>query len=217
MTHTPVNIPLLPIALRDTAITVAALRQSASASSFDDLRKSCSDQVQRLRAELKTRKQPEDVIRDAIYAQCALLDEAVLSSLNGPDRDAWEREPLQVTEFGTHDAGEALIARMQQRLHQPQPVQTLLTIFLAVLVLGFQGRFALEGPSARAAMIQALQDQLGVPVEPSGGIVVRSAARQRWFANVSLPVCVLLAVAAVVTLWVVLDRWLDAATAQLLL
>ncbi|WP_230474714.1 DotU/TssL family secretion system protein [Dyella monticola] len=208
---------LLPIALRDTALTVTALRRGASSPSFDDLRQSSHAQVQRLRAELKIDNQSDDVIRDAVYAQCALLDEAALSSLKGSDRDEWEREPLQVAEFGTHDAGEALIARMQQRLHQPQAERTLLAIFLAVLVLGFRGRFVLERRDARAAMIKALQQHLGVSDEATGGIVVRSAARQRWFANVSLPACVLLAVAIAVTLWVLLDRWLDAAAAQLLL
>lgn len=211
-----VNPTWLPVAFRDTALTVTTLGGHATASSFETLRQRCREQIQRLRAELKVAGQPEDVIEDAVYAQCALLDEAALSDLKDRDRDAWEREPLQVAEFGTHDAGDALIARMQARLRQPQPVPLLLAIFFAVLSLGFRGRFALEGGDARVAMLRALGERLGVPDGAPGGVVVRSGARQRWFGRLSLPVCVLMSIALAALAWVLLDRWLGAAAAQLL-
>lgn len=206
---------LLPVAFRDTALTVATLGRPTTPSSFDTLRQRCREQIQRLRAELKTGGQPDDVIQDAVYAQCALLDEAALSHLTARDRDAWEREPLQVVEFGTHDAGDVLIARMQQWLQQPQPVRPLLAIFFAVLTLGFRGRFALEGRDAHAAMIQALSDRLGGADEPSGGVVVRSTVSRRWFPRLSLPAGVLLAIAMAAIVWGLLHQWLDSAAAQL--
>lgn len=206
----------LPVAFRDTALTVTTLGWQFAPSASESLRQRCHEQIQRLRAELKAAGQPDDVIQDAVYAQCALLDEAALSHLKDRERDAWEREPLQVAEFGTHDAGDALIGRMQQRLRQPQPVRPLLAMFHAALTLGFCGRFALEGPDARAAMIRALDERLGGFEGTPGGIVVRSAVRRRWLAPLSLPACVVLAIVVAGIAWVLLDRWLGIAAAQLL-
>ncbi|QAU23557.1 DotU family type IV/VI secretion system protein [Dyella sp. M7H15-1] len=206
----------LPVAFRDTALTVTTLGWQFAPSSFETLRQRCREQIQRLRVELNTAGLSEDVVQDAVYAQCALLDEAALIHLKDGERDAWEREPLQVAEFGTHDAGDALIDRMQQRLRQPQPARPLLAIFHAVLTLGFRGRLALEGPDVRAAMVSALDERLGGSEGTPGGIVVRSSARRRGFAPLSLPACVLVSIVAAGVAWVLLDRWLGTAAAQLL-
>ena len=210
------NTSALPVAFRDTALIVTMLSQKATSLSFENLRAQCQAQVNTLRDALRADDQPEDVIQDAVYAQCALLDEAALNHLTGTDREAWERQPLQVVEFGTHDAGEVLIAHMQERVRQPQPVRPVLAMFLAVLALGFQGRFALEGPDARTAMMRALSERLGGPEASSGGVVVRSAARRRAWVRLTLPMGVLLAVGMAAVVWLLFDRWLSAAAAQLL-
>jgi type VI secretion system protein ImpK len=209
------SVPILPLAFRDTALTVATLGRPASPPSFDGLRQRCRDQVRKLRDEMTTAGFAEDVIQDAIYAQCALLDETVLSHLSGAEREAWEREPLQVAEFGTHQAGEVLIERMQQRLREPQPIPMLLAIFHAVLSLGFRGRFALEGAEAYTAMLRAVSERLGAPDTPSSGVIVRAQAKRCWLAHLSLPLWMLVAVVVAVTTYVLLDRWLDAAVAAL--
>lgn len=206
----------LPVAFRDTALTVVTLGTSGATASFTTLRPQCLKQIQRLREEMNTDGQPGDVIQDAVYAQCALLDEAALRHLKGSDRDAWEREPLQVAQFGTHDAGEALITRMQTRLQQVPSVKPALAVFFAVLSLGFQGRFALEGADARDAMILTLNDRLGGAEDVSGGVVVRSVTRHRWRANVSLLAWVGVAMAMTAVAWLLLDRWLGLAAAKLL-
>lgn len=206
----------VPAAFRDTALTVATLGEQYVPRSFDVFRRRCLDQIQRLRDEWKAAGHPYDVIQDAVYAQCALLDEAALSHLADRDRDAWEREPLQVAEFGTHDAGETLIDRMQQRLSEPQPVLPLLAIFHAALSLGFRGRFALEGPDARAVMIRALHERLGDEASVSAGVVVRSSMRGNGIASISLPAGAMLAIVLAGMAWLLLDRWLGATAAQLL-
>jgi type VI secretion system protein ImpK len=210
------NTSSLPVAFRDTALTVTMLSQKASTLSVAQLRERCQLQVRTLRDALRADGQPEDVVKDAAYAQCALLDEAALSHLTSADRDAWERQPLQVVEFGTHDAGEVLIAHMQRRVREPQPVRPVLAVFLAVLGLGFQGRFALEGPDARTTMMRALSERLGEPEASSGGVIVRSGAQRRRWARVTLPMGVFLAVGTAAVMWMVLDRWLSTAAAQLL-
>lgn len=140
---------MLPLALCDTALTVTGLADAVKPTlGFETFRAKCLEQVARLREEFSALDQPTDVVEDAAYAQCALLDEVALGRLQGADRDAWEREHLQVQRFQSHNAGEALIVRIERRLAEPQPVLPLLAVFHAVLGLGFQGRYALEGASA---------------------------------------------------------------------
>ncbi|POR55064.1 type VI secretion system protein ImpK [Paraburkholderia eburnea] len=201
---------LLPVALRDTARTVVALRKG-NPPSLHVLRGECDDQVVRLRDELLRRGQPHDVIDDALYAQCALLDEVALRSLRGEARDEWEREPLQVGVFGRNDAGEELLRRIGQRLREPRPVLPLLAIFAAVLKHGFTGRFAVNEAEARTKLIRAIDGRLeramgGVVPDRAGPLVVSPSRSLR--SPLSSLTWVLIACIAAGLGWFVIDRWL---------
>lgn len=201
---------MFPLALRDTALTVASLAGGAAPESFTAFRDRCAEQVNRLGEELRAAGQPPDVIEDATYAQCALLDEFALKRLVGTARDEWEREPLQVGKFQSHDAGDELIARIQRRLAQPQPVLPLLTVFHVVLGLGFRGRFAIDGDKDRDALVHALEDRLARHgmVAPSASVVVLSGKTgARW--NVSPLAWVVCAALGAGLVYLALDRWLD--------
>ncbi|MCO5397755.1 DotU family type IV/VI secretion system protein [Ralstonia soli] len=172
---------LLPLALRDTALTVARLASAAQPDAFGTFAERCDAQIAQLRAELAAAGCAADVIDDAVYAQCALLDESALKYLQGFDRDAWEREPLQVRNFNSHDAGNALIQRIERRLAEPQPVLPLLAIFGAVLGLGFQGKFALHGAEPRAALMRAVNERLGrADHGMTDTVLVRQGTPRRW-------------------------------------
>ena len=208
---------LLPVALRDTALTVTAMASHAAPDSFSTLHAKSKAQIEQMRTELRAAGHPNDVIEDATYAQCALLDEAALSHLRGGNRDAWEREPLQVSEFQSHDAGDELIARVELRLAQPQPVLPLLAIFTAVLDLGFKGKFALDGSDARRALMQALDTRLGRVDEQgaSGMVMVMQGRRGRWLGHLSPLAWVAIAAMAAAFAYVALDQWLTAAIAPI--
>lgn len=206
---------IMPIAFRDTALTVALLRQGASSITFDIFRGCCLKHIRHLREELSAWQLSEDVINDAVYAQCALFDEAALNGLSGHDRDCWEREPLQVAEFSTHHAGEELIERMHRRLAEPDPVRPLLAIFLATLGLGFTGRFARDQQAARSELMRALRERLGMPEGEVDSIIVQSGRRRLRLTHVSLPIMMLLSAVGVVALYMLLDHWLAGLTAQI--
>ncbi len=208
---------LLPVAIRDTADTVVALREFRPTSP-KDLRQRCDDQIARLREELQQRGQPRDVIDDALYAQCALLDEAALKGLRGEAREAWEREPLQVSTFGRNDAGEELLRRIGLRLREAKLVLPLLSIFAAVLRLGFMGRLAgnaATGDGARVKLVSEIDELLTRAAgDRTGGnaagaarpiVVNPSRGRRR---PLSPLVWVIIACVAAGLVWFAIDRWL---------
>jgi type VI secretion system protein ImpK len=210
---------LLPLALRDTASTVVALR-SGKPPSVDALRRQCDAQLAGLKDELQRRSQPRDVIDDALYAQCALLDEAALKGLQGEARAAWEREPLQVRTFGRNDAGEELVRRISQRLREAKPVLPLLRIFAAVLRLGFTGSLVAHGDDARTKLVDEIDERLtraggdrvnGNAPGTSSPIVVNPSRRRRH--PLSPLAWVLIACIAAGLAWLAIDRWLLSAIA----
>ncbi|MBB3213274.1 type VI secretion system protein ImpK [Herbaspirillum sp. Sphag1AN] len=215
MTPSSSSIIRLPLAIRDTALTVAALHAGEiPRDGFAVFRQTCEAQLARLRIELTEAREPPDVIDDALYAQCALLDEAVLSCLKAEDRDQWERLPLQVTQFRSHDAGEQLIARMQMWLTATQANQRLLLIFHTVLLLGFKGKFT---PQDEAQRIQLISD-LAARIERCGGnifseecatiVVTNTKPRRRW-PHFSPLLWVLLATLATIATYLGLRHWLS--------
>jgi len=212
---TPTTI--LPLALRDTALTVTGLANGDKpAESFEAFRARCLDLLTRLREEFRSAGHPTAVVEDAAYAQCALLDEVALQHLQAAERDAWEREPLQVKEFQSHNAGEELVARIERRLAEPQPLVPLLVVFYAVFGLGYQGKFALGAASAREALMRAIDERLeGAGVQKASGSVIVSCDKPRSMRHLSPLAWVLTALAGVGILYFALDRWLAASISQL--
>jgi type VI secretion system protein ImpK len=210
----PLTHELLPISLRDTARTVVALR-SENPPSLEDLRTDADAQIAGLSEDLQRRGHPRDVIDDALYAQCALIDEAALGGLKGNARDIWEREPLQVRVFSRNDAGEELLRRIAQRLHEATPVLPLLSIFSAVLRLGFMGRYAVNEAEAHAELLRSIDERLAharggstdrSALDLSGPVVVNPSRRHR--RAPSLLAWVLIASIGAGLIWLAVDRWL---------
>jgi type VI secretion system protein ImpK len=217
VSDTTPHTPLLPSAFRDTALTVASLADDAAPLNFAPFRETCLAQVESLRRELASAGHLPDVIRDATYAQCALLDEAALVRLKGYDRDAWEKEPLQVKEFHTNDAGDELIALIRRRLAEPRPKVALLTLFSAVLGLGFQGKFAINGADARIELMRALDQQIGQSTskDTSGTVLLTQGIARQWNARVSPLGWVVLGVVAAGLVYLGLSQWLASSIARM--
>lgn len=98
-------------------------------------------------------------IEDAKYAFCAALDETILAS-SFPLRDAWERRPLQLLLFGDQLAGEHFFDKLEQlRLKGAERLQAL-QVFHMCLLLGFRGRYALEGADRLPYLAARLGDEI---------------------------------------------------------
>src|SRR5690349_20939981 len=77
---------------------------------------------------------------DGMFAIAALLDEI---AMNLPDlRPLWSSTPLQATRWMTNNAGVEVFERLQRVRQGPK---TVLATYMAVIGIGFLGRFGLPG------------------------------------------------------------------------
>jgi len=100
----------------------------------------------------------EDVYA-AKYAFCAAVDEVVLSQPS-QIRDAWELQPLQLRLFGDHLAGEHFFDRLEELRAQGATRLQSLEVFHYCLLLGFEGKYRLEGPEKLGYLTARLGDEI---------------------------------------------------------
>lgn len=100
----------------------------------------------------------EDIF-DAKYAFCAAIDEAVLSSKMNI-RDVWERRPLQLVLFGDQLAGEHFFEKLEAARNGGTNRINSLEVFHMCLLLGFKGRYFLEGPEKLKYLTLQLGEQI---------------------------------------------------------
>ena len=85
-----------------------------------------------------------ETLNEARYAVVAFLDEMVLQS-GWDQKSLWASSPLQYQYFQTQVGGEEFFRRLDA-LRRVHPVNAdLLEVFQACLVLGFEGKYKLEG------------------------------------------------------------------------
>jgi len=160
--------------LRDTALQVTALTPGATVTDAAAFRDRCRQLMGDFSNALARRGYPEDVRREAMLAQCGLLDETALRELGDEARSEWALKPLQVEQFKLHDAGERVIDCIEARLRETSPNIDLLECYSAILGLGFMGRYARDGDAKRADLIAALNARLQK---------LRPAVEQQFFAD----------------------------------
>lgn len=211
----PVDIDAL---LQDTYLLVVELRQGASVQNGRELMQLCVAQVEQVRQALKQAgSSPRNVDRIS-HAQCALLDEAVLTSADKDARDLWAREPLQTRFFNRHQAGESLYEEMREVLREPAPDRQVITAFQRILMLGFRGRYRELSDPEREQLMAALGARI-TPLSINQRLITQ-VGRGNWIAGMTWlrsPLTHVLAVAALLgATWWGLDHLLSGAIASLL-
>lgn len=98
-------------------------------------------------------------VSDAKYAFCALMDEIILSS-DFSIRADWERAPLQLRLFGEHLAGERFFDKLETLRLDPVANLEALEVFYTTLLLGFQGKYLLEGSEKLNYLISRLGQEI---------------------------------------------------------
>ncbi|SNS32633.1 type VI secretion system protein ImpK [Noviherbaspirillum humi] len=107
----------------------------------------------------------ETAVSSAKYAFCALLDEVILSS-SFDMRAAWEGAPLQLQLFGEHLAGEHFFERLDALRGDPKSNLEVLEVFHTCLLLGFRGKYLIEGTEKLQLLTARLEQEL---IQARGG------------------------------------------------
>ncbi len=117
------------------------LRQGTTVRHGMELYRHCQRQVELVRERLKDAGFSQESVEHITYAQCALLDETVLSRGGMDDGQAiWMKNPLQ-SHF-QHPAGRRTAVRAYEAgVTGTAPAHAVLTCFHRVLLLGFRGRY----------------------------------------------------------------------------
>lgn len=79
--------------------------------------------------------------REAQYLMVALADEMLLHGEGWSGREQWMDNLLELSLFGTRVAGEKLFQNLDSLLAMRTPDPDLMAVYLAVLSLGFRGRY----------------------------------------------------------------------------
>jgi len=178
-----------------TWLIVTMLRHGAAVPEGKILYQRCCGEIERVREVLEVAGYDRTSIEHISFAQCALLDEAVLrhhatvqgvegisgnvSRTEGVPKE-WKAVPLQSRYFSTLRAGGTLWQRIREVLQQPEPVQAVLTCYHRVLAFGFQGLYTRkdEDVSQRDAVLKALAARVP-PLSSDLSLVVNHRTRYR--------------------------------------
>jgi type VI secretion system protein ImpK len=112
------------------------------------------------------------------YAFCATVDEAVLMS-TFKVRDAWQRLPLQLQFFGEQLAGEHFFDKLEALRREGATRVQALEVFHMCLLLGFQGKYLLEGTEKLNYLTARLGDEIARIKGQSAGFAPHWAAPDR--------------------------------------
>jgi type VI secretion system protein ImpK len=93
------------------------------------------------------------------YAFCATVDEAILMSQFSV-RDSWQRQPLQLQFFGEQLAGEQFFVKLEALRREGASRVQILEVFHMCLLLGFQGKYILEGSEKLNYLTARLGDEI---------------------------------------------------------
>lgn len=160
---------------------------------------------------------PAQGVSDAKYAFCALMDEIILSS-NFSIREDWERAPLQLRLFGEHLAGDRFFDKLDALRADPVANIEALEVFHTCLLLGFQGKYLLEGTEKLNYLISRVDQEITHARSGKAEFAPNWKLPQRFqqYVRHELPLWLFFALLSLVGVtvffayWILLDRDADA-------
>ncbi len=121
---------------------------------------------------------PAEDIYACKYAFCATVDESMLMS-NFKAKESWQRLPLQVQFFGEQLAGEQFFEKLEELRRTGTPRVQALEVFHMCLLLGFQGKYIMEGSEKLNYLTARVGDEVARMKGQSAGFAPHWAAPDR--------------------------------------
>lgn len=145
--------------LEDGIYLLFLLRNGNAPNSPQEFNKRIDQFLARFDADAHRLGKSPAAIADAKYAFCALMDEIVLGTDLGL-REDWERAPLQLRIFGEHLAGERFFDKLEALRLDPVNNIEVLEVFYTCLLLGFQGKYLIEGSEKLNFLISRIGQEI---------------------------------------------------------
>jgi len=145
--------------MEDGIYLLFLLRNGNPPNSLAEFQHRVDQFLARFEADARRLEKHQTSVSDAKYAFCALIDEIILSS-DFSIRSDWERAPLQLRLFGEHLAGERFFDKLDTLRQDPVANIESLEVFYTALLLGFQGKYLLEGTEKLNYLISRLGQEI---------------------------------------------------------
>ncbi|MES2887632.1 MAG: type IVB secretion system protein IcmH/DotU [Pseudomonadota bacterium] len=98
-------------------------------------------------------------VRQVKYAFCATVDETILRS-DLQIRTEWQRQPLQLQYFGDQLGGERFFTTLENTRREGVARLQVLEVFHMCLLMGFQGKYVIEGLDQLNFLTARLGDEI---------------------------------------------------------
>lgn len=145
--------------LEDGIYLLFLLKNGNAPNSSSEFNKRIDQFLSQFEKNARNLGKPAQAVSDAKYAFCALMDEIILSS-NFSLREEWERAPLQLRMFGEHLAGDRFFDKLDILRADPAANIETLEVFHTCLLLGFQGKYLLEGTEKLNYLINRITQEI---------------------------------------------------------
>jgi type VI secretion system protein ImpK len=162
------RVPTLKDLLEDGIYLLFLLRSENGPVSIAEFNRRIDQYLATFERVCRTFSKSQDAIIETKYAFCALLDETILSSQLSI-RDEWQQSPLQLRLFGEHLAGEIFFSKLEKLREEPTTHIELLEVFHTCLLLGFQGKYLLEGSEKLNYLVARLGQEIAAVRGPDKG------------------------------------------------
>jgi type VI secretion system protein ImpK len=143
----------------DAFFLIFYLRGGNDPGHLEEFRKDVSRMLQNLDKEGRKYGHPEEDVKAARYALCALIDETILNS-GWEFKDQWASRPLQLEYFDEHVAGERFFVLLDRVRVKGARKVDLLEVFCVALVLGFQGKYKLRGHDELTSLTEEIAGEV---------------------------------------------------------
>ena len=151
--------PTLAELAGDIFLLVLGFRERANSVDYNTLYQGVLSLFEEFDKKAKALKFDPDDIADSRFALAAFVDEAILrSQWNG--KEQWADNPLQLQMFETYLAGEGFFERLENLRSRGESAAEVLEIYYLCLVLGFEGKYGMEGGERISALAKLIHDEL---------------------------------------------------------
>ncbi|MGH7496402.1 MAG: type IVB secretion system protein IcmH/DotU [bacterium] len=136
--------------------------QMRSAREFGDpmvLRQRINDLLRRFAGRAKGASFEREPIEAAVFAFVAFVDETVFNS-EWSGKNAWLEFPLQMEHYNHFNAGQEFFTRLDEFRQRANLHAEILEVYYMCMVLGFRGKYQLEGPEKIKSLVEDVHHEL---------------------------------------------------------